>query len=48
VVKYMNGDKALGSYGFFMAFSRFCWDVIRVDVKKVFLEFHQRGKIEKV
>lgn len=47
MVKFMNGDKALGSDGFFMAFTQFCWDVIRVDVMKVFLEFHQRGKIEK-
>jgi len=30
-----------------MAFFQSCWDVIGLDVIKVFLEFHQRGKFEK-
>lgn len=47
MVKYMNRDKALGLHGFFMAFFQSCWYVIRVDVMEVFLEFHQRVKIEK-
>jgi hypothetical protein len=32
---------------FSMAFFQSCWDVIKVDVMKVFLEFHERGKFEK-
>jgi hypothetical protein len=55
----MNGDKAPKpddfSMGFFqsfflisMGFFQSCWDVIKEDVMKVFLEFHERGKFERV
>jgi hypothetical protein len=47
VVKDLNGDKALGPYGFSMAFFQSCWDVIKEDVMKVFLEFYERGKFVK-
>lgn len=29
-----------------MAFFEDCWEVIKVDVMKVFLEFHKRGKFK--
>jgi hypothetical protein len=52
--KYHTKNRILGfnllvrrQYGFFMAFFQSCWDVIGLDVIKVFLEFHQRGKFEK-
>lgn len=40
VVKGMNGDNALGPNGFSMAFFQSCWDVIVLDIIKVFIEFH--------
>jgi hypothetical protein len=46
VVSAMNGDKASGLDGFSMAFFQECWDVLRVDVMKVFSEFHARGLFE--
>jgi hypothetical protein len=47
VLSAMNGDKAPGPDGFSMAFSQACWDVVRVDIMKVFDEFHARGLFEK-
>jgi hypothetical protein len=47
VVSAMNGDKAPGPDGFSMAFFQACWDVVRVDIMKVFDEFHARDLFEK-
>ena len=47
VVLKMNGNKALGLDGFSMAFFQVCWDVLRVDIMKVFGEFHVGGMFEK-
>jgi hypothetical protein len=47
VVKGMNGDSAPGPDDFSMVFFQCCWDVIGLDVIKVFIEFHWRGKFEK-
>jgi hypothetical protein len=47
VVSTMNGDKALGPNGFSMAFFQACWDVVSVDIMKVFYDFHGRGLFEK-
>jgi hypothetical protein len=47
VVTAMAGDKAPGPDGFSMAFFQACWDVLRVDIMKVFSDFHARGKFEK-
>jgi hypothetical protein len=46
VVKSMVGDKAPSPDGFSMAFFQACWEVLRVDIMKVFNEFHARGKFE--
>jgi len=47
VVKGMVGFKASGPDGFSMAFFQACWYVLRVDIMKVFSDFHARGKFEK-
>lgn len=47
VVQDMNGDKAPGPDGFSMGFLQSCWDVIKEDVTKVFLQLHEPGKFEK-
>jgi hypothetical protein len=44
----MNGDKAPKPDDFSMGFFQSCWDVIKEDVMKVFLEFHERGKFKRV
>ena len=36
----MNKEKALGPYGFTIAAYQECWDVIKEDLMRVFLEFH--------
>lgn len=41
MVKDMNGDKAPGRLS-----SKHVWDVFKVDVVKVFLDFHEHGKFE--
>jgi hypothetical protein len=46
VVSAMNGDKASSLDGFFLAFFQECWDVLRVDLMKVFNEFHAGGLFE--
>jgi len=43
----MNGDKAPGPDGFSMAFFQTCWDVLSLDIMKVFHDFHVRGWFEK-
>jgi hypothetical protein len=48
VVRDMNGDKAPGLDGFFMACFQKCWEVMKEDILKVFKEFHSRGKFEKI
>ncbi len=40
VVKELNKDMAVGLDGVFMVFFQSCWEVIKEDVMKVFLEFH--------
>jgi hypothetical protein len=47
VVLAMNGDKALGLDGLSMAFFQACWDVLSLDIMKVFEDFHARGLFEK-
>ena len=47
VVRDMEGDKALGSNGFSMAFFHHCWRVVERDVLAVFEEFYQHCKFEK-
>jgi hypothetical protein len=46
-VKPMNGDKASHPNDFSMAFFQACWDVLRVDIMKVFRDFYARGKFER-
>lgn len=36
----MAGDKSSGPDGFFMCFYQACWDIIKEDLLKVFVEFH--------
>ncbi|RVW56444.1 hypothetical protein CK203_072542 [Vitis vinifera] len=40
--------KALGPNGFTIAMFQECWDVIKEDLIRVFLEFHRSGVIAKV
>jgi hypothetical protein len=47
VVRDMNGGKALGLDGFFMACFQKCWEVMKEGILAVFKEFHSRGKFEK-
>lgn len=47
VLQDMNGNKAPRPDGFSMGFFQSCRDVIKEDVMKVFLEFHEHGKFEK-
>jgi hypothetical protein len=47
VVTAIVGEKASGPNGFSMAFFQTFWDVLRVDIMKVFSDFHARGKFEK-
>ena len=42
-----NGDKAPRPDGFYMAFRKFCWDVVKEAVMGVFMDFHQHGKFVK-
>jgi hypothetical protein len=47
VVSAMNGDKVSGPDGFSMAFFQACWDILSLDIMKVFYDFHARGLFEK-
>ena len=42
-----NGDKAPRPDAFYMAFRKFCWDVVKEAVMGVFRDFHQHGKFVK-
>ncbi len=44
----MNGVKASGPDVFSMNFFQTCSDVIKINVMKVFLDFHQHGKFERI
>ena len=39
-----NGDKALRSDSFFMAFWQFSWEFVRDEVLNFFNEFHEHGR----
>ena len=41
----LNKEKASGPDGFTIAVYRECWDVIKEDLMRVFLEFHTNGVI---
>jgi hypothetical protein len=43
----LNGDKVSGLDNFSMAFLWSCWDVIKVDVMKVFLKWRKQKKKKK-
>jgi hypothetical protein len=47
VIFGMDGDKAPGPDGFSLAFFQACWEVLKIDIMAVFLDFHARGKFEK-
>lgn len=40
----MNEDKTLGLDHLLMAFWCFNWDFVKVDVLKIFKEFHEQGR----
>lgn len=44
----LNKEKALGPNGFTIALYHKCWDVIKDDVLRVFLEFHDNGIINEI
>lgn len=37
----MKGDKTPGLDGFTISFFQKCWDIIKVDLMKVFVEFYE-------
>ena len=41
----LNKEQALGPDGFTIAVYQECWDVIKEDLMRVFLEFHSNGII---
>ena len=43
----MNGDKALGSDGFTMAFWQCCWEFVKAEVLEMFKEFHEQNSFLK-
>lgn len=47
VVFSMDKDKSLGLDGFSMHFYQVCWDIIKDDLMKVFVEFYDGGVISK-
>lgn len=44
----LNKEKALRPNGFTIALYHMCWDVIKDDVLRVFLEFHDNGVINQI
>ena len=44
-VYHLNKEKAPGLDGFTIAVYQECWDVIKEDLMRVFLEFHTNGII---
>ena len=47
VVSKMNGNKASGLEGFSMAFFQVCWDVVRMDIVKVFGALYAGGCLKR-
>ena len=47
VVFQLNKEKAPGPDGFSMALYQECWDEIKEDLLRVFVEFHSKGLINK-
>jgi hypothetical protein len=47
VIKGLNRDKAPGFDGFSTAFFQDCWDVIKINLKGVFQDFHTHSKFVK-
>ena len=43
----LNGDKAPGPDGFTTVFWQENWDVVKVDIMKLFKEFHDKGSFVK-
>ena len=43
----LNGDKALGSDGYTLAFWQFSWDIAKDDIIRMFKEFFEIGKFVK-
>jgi hypothetical protein len=43
----MNRDKAPGPDGFSMGFFQDCWDVIKINIMRIFCDFHGPSKFEK-
>ena len=43
----LNGDKALGSDGYTLAFWQFSWDIAKNDIIRMFKEFFEIGKFVK-
>ena len=40
----LNGDKAPGPDGFTAAFWQFGWDVVKLDIMRLFRDFHEHGR----
>lgn len=43
----MDKEKILSLNGFILAFYQDCWDIIKEDLLKVFIRFHDNGVINK-
>ena len=43
----MNGDKALGSNGFTMAFWQSCWEFIKEEILEMFKDFYEHSSFLK-
>lgn len=43
----MDDEKAPSPNGFTMAFFKHCWDVVKNDLLRVFIEFHKMETINK-
>lgn len=42
---YYRRDKSLDLYGFSMVFFQYCWDVVKGDLMRVFMEFFENGVV---
>lgn len=47
IIMEMDGEKAFGLDGFTIAFFKNSWEVVKLDLMKVFDEFFVRGTINK-
>lgn len=47
VVESCAGDKAPHPDGFSLTFFQHCWNTVRMDVWDAFVEFQERGEVEK-